>query len=234
MVAVVLILLVGASPTGVPETRNLIWARPGEALITWFDAKSACEALSSDKKWRLPSRRELSTLIADHGIPEFIKPTINKGFRFWTSDTYAEPWVNGEKAGAAWLVNFQDGGTGVNRKRVPSARHICVSGVYEPLIQATWNVRREYVSWEKASQLCSTHGGRLATIEELRAVVDTSKISPAAIDSVPVSPAWYWSGTTTTVTNSSCSHSCVRAVEFSKGFEGLRSANSLAYPLCVN
>jgi len=119
--AVVLLLAsaaFAAAPTGryqadadtvFDRATGLTWQRataPG--TYGWEAAKSYCASLSlSGQTWRLPTVRELSTLVD----PKVTQPTIELAAfpdtpagRFWTSTAYAPA------AGSAWTVVFSDGG----------------------------------------------------------------------------------------------------------------------------
>ena len=110
----------GAAPAGryqvdaetvLDRATGLTWQRtsaPG--TYTWEQARLYCEGLAlgtPDAGWRLPTVRELSTLVDAKAS----RPTIDTAAfpgtpatRFWTSTTYVPA------AASAWSVVFSDGG----------------------------------------------------------------------------------------------------------------------------
>lgn len=102
---------------------TLLWQQAvPSTTYSWANAKSYCAGLSlgSATGWRLPSMKELQTLV-DETIPS-PGPTIDKaafpntpaGF-FWTSSPLA-----GSSSSDAWSVNFYDGNTTNNVMTSPS------------------------------------------------------------------------------------------------------------------
>ena len=99
---------------------GLIWQRDGDAsgLRTWDDALSYCETLTlgGNSGWRLPSVRELATLVDEAQVAPAINramfPSTQYGAR--SNNWY---WAYGaarNNAAAHWGLNFDDGFTGFN------------------------------------------------------------------------------------------------------------------------
>jgi len=97
---------------------HLIWQQGySPATMPWADAAAYCSTLAlNGNAWRLPSIRELSTLVDE----ALVAPSINRtmfpntkyGSRsinwYWASHTAAG------NAAAGWAINFDDGFTGFN------------------------------------------------------------------------------------------------------------------------
>lgn len=86
---------------------QLVWQRTIEVrTFTWDVANSYCAARGAG--WRLPTRKELLTLVD----PTRHEPSIDPVFPstpiglFWTSSR------NVLKSGSAWVVTFSDGASG--------------------------------------------------------------------------------------------------------------------------
>jgi hypothetical protein len=98
---------------------RLLWQRDGAAsgLLSWEDAVGYCETLALDgaDTWRLPTIRELATLVDEARVAPAINteafPNTQYGARsnnwYWA----AHPSRDG---GADWALNFDDGFTGFN------------------------------------------------------------------------------------------------------------------------
>src|SRR5579862_2012720 len=93
-------------------TTGLTWSRGniGGKPLNWADAKKACESLTlgSHDDWRLPTVRELLTLV-DY---ERSQPAIDPVFQcesswYWTSTPAAS-----SPSGYAWVVDFGLGNSG--------------------------------------------------------------------------------------------------------------------------
>ncbi len=128
--AAVLLLDVGPSHADTPPGRytaqngtvldtktKLTWQQdvaPG--LLDWVTAKSYCFSLSlSGGGWRLPSMKELLTLVDETRKnpaldPQFFPGTMWMHY-FWSSSSYAFSPAN-----SAWNVSFSDGITATNSK----------------------------------------------------------------------------------------------------------------------
>jgi hypothetical protein len=99
------------------EYTGLIWQRgDSREYLSWVEAVKYCEALDIDgESWRLPSIRELATLVDEATVSpainrEVFPDTIGKSR---SNDWY---WASHEAVGgsAAWAINFDDGFTGFN------------------------------------------------------------------------------------------------------------------------
>jgi hypothetical protein len=96
----------------VADTQSgLTWQRAvPDASYSWADAKTYCEGLSlaSQTGWRLPTVKELQTLVdiaaANLSIDAKAFPSTPAS-NFWSSSPYAS------NASAAWAVYFYDGST---------------------------------------------------------------------------------------------------------------------------
>jgi len=98
---------------------RLIWQRDGDAtgLVSWEEATSYCENLSLGgyTTWRLPTVRELATLVDEAevapAINESVFPNTHYGARsnnwYWASH-------QARNSSAVWGLNFDDGFTGFN------------------------------------------------------------------------------------------------------------------------
>ena len=91
---------------------QLIWQNNSavqESKKDWYDAKRYCESLvlSSYNNWRLPTIKELQTLVNTQKS----KPAIKEDFAFTASSYY---WSSTERLNDpynAWLVHFDYGYT---------------------------------------------------------------------------------------------------------------------------
>ena len=99
---------------------GLIWQRDGDAsgLLTWDDARMYCEnlTLGENDSWRLPSDRELATLVDEAEVAPAINrtmfPNAHHGAR---SDNWYWAFGGARNNDAAhWGLNFADGFTGFN------------------------------------------------------------------------------------------------------------------------
>lgn len=98
---------------------GLIWQRSGNAsgLITWDAAVTYCANLTlGGAKWRLPSVRELSTLVDEVLVAPSINRTMfpNTLYGARSNNWY---WASHRQRGsttASWALNFDDGFTGFN------------------------------------------------------------------------------------------------------------------------
>ncbi|HMI85074.1 MAG TPA: DUF1566 domain-containing protein [Polyangiaceae bacterium] len=97
---------------------HLIWQQGySAATMPWADAAAYCSTLAlNGNTWRLPSIRELSTLVDE----ALVAPSINR--TMFPSTKYGSRsinwyWASHSAAGnasAAWAINFDDGFTGFN------------------------------------------------------------------------------------------------------------------------
>lgn len=94
---------------------GLIWQRGDtDDMVSWQAAVDYCAGLGlNGNSWRLPSIRELATLVDEAevapAINEEMFPDTHYGSR--SNDWY---WATPERGSAAWGLNFDDGFTGTN------------------------------------------------------------------------------------------------------------------------
>ncbi len=85
---------------------GLIWTRKTIGKHNWADAqKAAAEVNLGGHQWRLPTRKELLTLVDDERFEPAINPVFecNSGW-YWTST----PWASSPGV-CAWVVSFNFG-----------------------------------------------------------------------------------------------------------------------------
>ena len=117
------------------EQTGLVWQRNGtQAPVTWFDALAACEALDLDgaSNWRLPSVKELQTIVDETRTSPAIDPSAFPG----TSS--APYWSSTPKSASGYCnysltVDFATGrvaegfnGSGSKFPPFPTASYRCV------------------------------------------------------------------------------------------------------------
>jgi hypothetical protein len=96
---------------------GLIWQQGySESRMSWDAAVIYCETLDlGGQRWRLPSIRELSTLVDEAQVAPAIDRTWFPDTQFGarSNDWY---WASHRAVGstAAWAINFDDGFTGFN------------------------------------------------------------------------------------------------------------------------
>jgi hypothetical protein len=94
---------------------GLVWQRGDtDDMLSWEEAVDYCAELPlNGGGWRLPSIRELSTLVDEAEVAPAINsemfPDTHYGAR--SNDWY---WATPERGSAAWGLNFDDGFTGTN------------------------------------------------------------------------------------------------------------------------
>ena len=108
-------LLFGASKTD--STTGLMWQDNSDAKsleLNWNDAIEYCQELTLDgySDWRLPSIKELQTLV---DISKY-KPAIKGGLDNTASYYYWSSSVHVSDSSQAWVVHFGDGGTNHYKK----------------------------------------------------------------------------------------------------------------------
>ncbi len=102
---------------------GLVWQRADSsqtapmAVMPWADARAYCTGLTiGGHTWRLPSIRELATLVDEAQVAPSINRTMfpNTKYGSRSNNWY---WASHQAAGsttAAWALNFDDGFTGFN------------------------------------------------------------------------------------------------------------------------
>lgn len=99
---------------------RLIWQRDGAAsgLLSWSDADSYCDQLSLGgyENWRLPTLRELSTLVDEATVAPAIDATVFVNTSYGARKPDKWYWASHQARGssASWGINFDDGFTGFN------------------------------------------------------------------------------------------------------------------------
>jgi len=94
---------------------GLVWQSGGsDDMLSWQEAVDYCDGLDlNGNSWRLPSIRELATLVDEAQVAPAINremfPDTKYGAR--SNDWY---WATPERGSAAWGLNFDDGFTGTN------------------------------------------------------------------------------------------------------------------------
>lgn len=97
---------------------GLIWQQgTSDAQMAWADAAAHCSKLAlNGHVFRLPSLRELSTLVDESQVAPAISRTLFPGTKYGSrSENWY--WASERAAGsstAAWALNFDDGFTGAN------------------------------------------------------------------------------------------------------------------------
>ncbi|HYJ10912.1 MAG TPA: DUF1566 domain-containing protein, partial [Polyangiaceae bacterium] len=102
----------------VTDTETLLIWQKDVAVIeaTFAEAQTYCADLTLDgvATWRVPSLKELQTLVDDEKTPEFLHaeqtafPALGDSSSFWTST------VDEAIVGRAWMVDFREGFTSTN------------------------------------------------------------------------------------------------------------------------
>jgi hypothetical protein len=97
---------------------GLVWQQDSSAAtVAWADAAGTCAALTTGgHTWRVPSIRELATLVDEAQVAPSINRTMfpNTKYGSRSNNWY---WASHRAAGsttAAWAINFDDGFTGFN------------------------------------------------------------------------------------------------------------------------
>lgn len=94
---------------------GLVWQRGGsDDMLSWDEAVDYCDDLDlNGNAWRLPSIRELATLVDEAKVAPAINseafPDTKYGAR--SNNWY---WATPQRGSAAWGLNFDDGFTGTN------------------------------------------------------------------------------------------------------------------------
>lgn len=195
---------------------GLTWQKtPDGVARDWATATSSCDQLDLDSQsdWRLPSQRELATIVG-HSLakPAFAPPLAGPNAFYWSATAYAG------YEGPAWYVNFAYGVSEFNTKdNAQSVRCVRGPALPAPALTARGNVVLDAATgltwqksgspatktWQEALAYCqdSVVDGytdwRMPTVMELRTLVDYTRVSPA-LDPVRFVNAGngFWTGTT--------------------------------------
>ncbi len=186
----------------------------------WDDALNYCSTLTLDGSgWRLPSNKELRTLVAVDYYDLSIDPIFQSThpYSYWTSTESVK------HSSEAWIVHFQAGRDTDKSKDRQDTSIRCVRGnllasssftrdnthetVYDSSSNLTWQdnaiVASQKLSWEEAINYCedldfaNRNDWRLPNIKELGSIKDLSQ-APYAIDPIfkNVHYNFYWSSST--------------------------------------
>ncbi|MGK3971705.1 DUF1566 domain-containing protein [Sorangium sp. So ce118] len=97
---------------------GLVWQQGySPATMSWADAANYCATLDlNDRAWRLPSIRELATLVDEAQVAPSINRTMFPDTQYGarSNDWYWGSHEAVRNAPAAWALNFDDGFTGFN------------------------------------------------------------------------------------------------------------------------
>jgi formylglycine-generating enzyme required for sulfatase activity len=97
---------------------GLVWqAGYSPSTLSFADARTYCEALGlNGQSWRLPSVRELATLVDEAEVAPSINRTLFPDTQFGarSNDWYWASHAARGNSAAAWALNFDDGFTGFN------------------------------------------------------------------------------------------------------------------------
>lgn len=205
-----------------PHT-GLTWQRNDDVQRNWADADSYCGALDLDDHtdWRLPSAKELETIVlfacTNHPVHHYCVstsafPNTKRDGSYWTATDFHKDNAN------AWAISFNSGtGTGWMNKN-SSGYTRCVRG--DPLPQGPFvsdattvgdqatglmwekSVSASAMTWASALSYCAaqTTGGytdwRLPDVRELESLIDFSRDTPVLdpVFTVNAPGAYLWSG----------------------------------------
>lgn len=97
---------------------GLVWQRrDSDEELSWEQAVAYCDSLTlGGQEWRLPSMRELATLVDEADVAPSINEEVFPDTK-WGSRTNNWYWASHRaynQATAAWAINFDDGFTGFN------------------------------------------------------------------------------------------------------------------------
>jgi hypothetical protein len=97
---------------------GLVWQQDfSPATMAWADAAAYCASLTTGgHTWRVPSLRELATLVDEAQVAPAINRTMFPGTKYGSKSNNWY-WASHRAAGtatAAWAINFDDGFTGFN------------------------------------------------------------------------------------------------------------------------
>src|SRR5262249_10545959 len=101
---------------------GLLWQRGSQAAMTWSQALAGCDALvlPAFSDWRLPSAKELMTIVDETRLSPAVDPAFSQtNDLFWTSTPLpASP-------DRAWTLDFDDG-TSIDEPVTTTASVRCV------------------------------------------------------------------------------------------------------------
>src|SRR4029077_16563958 len=108
---------------GAGQLHPIVWQQADSAqtapmaVMAWADAKTYCAGLTTGgHTWRLPSIRELATLVDEAQVAPAINRTMFPSTKYGSKSNNWY-WASHRAAGnatAAWAINFDDGFTGFN------------------------------------------------------------------------------------------------------------------------
>lgn len=227
---------------------GLIWQQADDGTSrTWDDAVSYCQALplGGHSDWRLPSRKELLTLVDAGRTHPALDPALSAASKpYWTAtDGFAD-------ASSAWFVNFGSGYSDY-RKKTLAVYVRCVRGgplptstyadngdgtVSDQVTGLMWEKAPTSAAkyWQPALAYCGTLGTggytdwRLPNKRELEILVDESRQWPAIAPLFAESGNDYWSGTTFVDDNTQAWR-----VNFAYGFSMSAGKTSSSFIRCV-
>lgn len=97
---------------------GLVWQKDySDGTMSFSEAQSYCESLGlNGQSWRLPSIRELATLVDEAQVAPSINRTMFPDTQYGSrsNDWYWGSHAARGNASAAWAINFDDGFTGFN------------------------------------------------------------------------------------------------------------------------
>ena len=201
------ILLPNADGTVWDNNTRLRWQKEDDGVTrTWSDARNYCDSLvlSDRSDWRLPSKRELLSIVdysyVSHGsllINTDIFPSTIPSY-YWTSIK------DGKYEDYYWKINFISG-ISYPQDRLTLAYTRCVQGeeLPHPILSLndngtvtdlatglTWQQEGTWKNWTNAPNYCESLnlGGysdwRLPNIKELESITDSSKFGSAIDDTL--------------------------------------------------
>jgi hypothetical protein len=197
---------------------------PGDITCTWAEAQAYCASLGGASGWRLPSRKELPTIVdftsyspanystgsdCSPGIDSAVFPNTPCG-RFWTSSAWDDSGDAFSVSFGAGDSNHEDVGTYYRVRCVrgsrcyPKSRFSMLAGglVHDTLTNLVWQRQASATTMprEAAAAYCSSAGAgfRLPTVKELYSLEDPTVSPGANIDhaAFPNTPAEsFWTST---------------------------------------
>lgn len=189
---------------------NLMWQDDSSAKInikSWYGAKFYCKflTLGVDDNWRLPSRKELVSLI-DYGK---INPAISPVFKNVIPNSYWSSTTSSNSKKYAWNVYFYHGNQHYGTKYFNySVRCVKESKVVNDtttslmwqdneaskIVKKTWT---EAIDYCESLSFAGFDDWRLPNLNELYSIGNRDKINSTIKNIfVNISPSYYWSSTT--------------------------------------